>query len=402
MRRLRIAHVLLQCPLLTLPLLGGVKPAAEDLYLIQGCSVGDGPKTYAASLYEAEGDEIRLVRQLISEKDGTAAILAYPEERVVVFILGGFYGRKGGMPIPVLDMDRPDRLRTLGVQTEKDETVADFNLVLPASGKLKLLFRFNRGSKMAGYSAVELDSGKQVPATVADYADVLLCGAEGVGLYFDILRITFFDGHLLKGRTFLNLPKLTDEKWSGRIAVSLAFRNPQFTALVRERPVSELLTRESAEVWINVTGNDDWYRFELPGSVTAFRGFDEWIAGHVVNSRDSDEPPKPPDRVPPPTGRCNPAWLRLNLEDCTAPGVLYLLNTKTRDFITWRTGELDSEVLLVRGREVLYRAGSRLYRAQIQEKEISAPQPLFDSRELIDVHWVFYGPPVDGSCDTSE
>ena len=131
---------------------------------------------------------------------------------------------------------------------------------------------------------------------------------------------------------------------------------------------------------------------KIPGSPLAARPFGIWLAGFVIRVIERDAPPPSPDPSIPGSPNCDPARWRLCRQGCTAPGILYLLNTRTRDLITWKTGESDSEIVLVTDREVLYRVGTRLYRATIGQAAHGPPELVIDSMEVLDLHWAFWGP----------
>jgi hypothetical protein len=100
----------------------------------------------------------------------------------------------------------------------------------------------------------------------------------------------------------------------------------------------------------------------------------------MVNQHDRDEFGPPQD-------------LRFNMFDCYYPGILYLFNVQTRQYIEWNTGQGDSEVLLMEGDTVYYRVNTGIYRTQIKQNgQIAKPVLLLKDERVPDIHWAFSSP----------
>ena len=71
---------------------------------------------------------------------------------------------------------------------------------------------------------------------------------------------------------------------------------------------------------------------------------------------------------------------------------LFLYNTKTGRDYTIRTGDIESEVLLVEDDVVYYRVKNRLYRSAIRQGQAGEPELLGENEALSSVYWAFTGP----------
>jgi len=73
------------------------------------------------------------------------------------------------------------------------------------------------------------------------------------------------------------------------------------------------------------------------------------------------------------------------------PGVLFLIDTNTGYYREIRTGQADSEILLVRDGTVYYRVNSSIFSAPIEGDGIGTGHLLIREDWIPDVHWAFWG-----------
>ena len=78
--------------------------------------------------------------------------------------------------------------------------------------------------------------------------------------------------------------------------------------------------------------------------------------------------------------------------DIYSPGVLLLQNLEDGRKIRVGTGQEDSEILNVRGDEVLYRVNDTIYQAKIVGDKLQAASVLVEDVDVPEIHWVFWGP----------
>jgi hypothetical protein len=72
------------------------------------------------------------------------------------------------------------------------------------------------------------------------------------------------------------------------------------------------------------------------------------------------------------------------------PGLLYLFNVHTKDYIEWDTKQGDSEVLLVQDGYVYYRVNTKILKSVIVDnKQLSEPELLVDDVRVRDIHWAY-------------
>jgi hypothetical protein len=74
------------------------------------------------------------------------------------------------------------------------------------------------------------------------------------------------------------------------------------------------------------------------------------------------------------------------------PGELYLYNTRSHRKYTIKTGQGDSEILLVDGETVYYRVNDSIFKAKIGTTAIGDPIKMVTSDDVQLAHWAFLGP----------
>ena len=157
----------------------------------------------------------------------------------------------------------------------------------------------------------------------------------------------------------------------------------------------------------------EWYQHTFRGNASSVRSFDNgWVAGTI---RDIDrgrlfdwstmqfgdefdfqrESPGYEERVPRFYKRTDGIWGdsfddRKQFFGHYYPGLLFLFNVHTRDYIEWDTKQGDSAVLLVQDGYVYYRVNTRILRsAIIDNKRLSEPKLLIDDERVRDIHWAY-------------
>jgi hypothetical protein len=71
------------------------------------------------------------------------------------------------------------------------------------------------------------------------------------------------------------------------------------------------------------------------------------------------------------------------------PGILHLFDVKTQRHFQIRTGQSDSEVLLIQDGLVYYRSSDRLFRAEISGDQLTGIKQIAQSELIRDAHWGF-------------
>jgi len=75
--------------------------------------------------------------------------------------------------------------------------------------------------------------------------------------------------------------------------------------------------------------------------------------------------------------------------DAIFPGRLHLFDVDTDRSYSITTNQADSEILLVDGNTVYYRASDRLYSATITERGLSPSHLIAKDEAIRDAHWAF-------------
>jgi len=142
--------------------------------------------------------------------------------------------------------------------------------------------------------------------------------------------------------------------------------------------------------WILEKAKKQWHSVTIPGVVSSWRNFGPWLAapvkgkigGSIVGFKDRS----PEDR---PSGQSFD-----NRAVNAQTGELLLYHVPTRKMHRIDTKQADSEILYVDGSTVYYRILDQMFTATIKESGISAPQLVVKDQLMLDVHWLFFGPPV--------
>jgi len=81
------------------------------------------------------------------------------------------------------------------------------------------------------------------------------------------------------------------------------------------------------------------------------------------------------------------------------PGILYLFNTDNLKYIEWKTGQGDSEILLVQDETVYYRVFNAIYKAPIINGEKLGKSELLvrDNSMVPWIHWAFFGKEINAN-----
>jgi hypothetical protein len=155
-----------------------------------------------------------------------------------------------------------------------------------------------------------------------------------------------------------------------------------------------------------------WYDYTFKGNASSIRSYDNgWVTGTVkdmnkgqyfdTRTRSSAEYdfkrviPGYEEREPIFYERADGIWgdcfdERVQTFGTYYPGLLYLFNVHTKDYIEWDTKQGDSEVLLVQDDNVYYRVNTKILKsAIIDNKKLGAPELLIDDVRVRDIHWAY-------------
>ena len=137
-----------------------------------------------------------------------------------------------------------------------------------------------------------------------------------------------------------------------------------------------------------------WLKVPKVSQKFAARGFGSWVAITGAQAKDALLPESAGQEAwaaPRQTARSKGPDIASRMEDSPAayPGLIYLYDARTEKLRTLRTSQGDSEILLVDGATIYYRANDKLYSAAITEKALGEPKLLATDEVIRDVHWAF-------------
>jgi hypothetical protein len=149
--------------------------------------------------------------------------------------------------------------------------------------------------------------------------------------------------------------------------------------------------------------SNTWFKQRIKGNTdNMIRSFNNWMVGTVysdnkifdVKGRLKDKikrvSPGKEKRRKKISKTGMPADYRFDYFGVYSPGILYMLNVKTRDYLEWNTGQGDSEILLVENNEVYYRVNDEIFKAPIiNGKKLGKAQLLIKNEMVPDIHWAF-------------
>jgi hypothetical protein len=158
----------------------------------------------------------------------------------------------------------------------------------------------------------------------------------------------------------------------------------------------------------------EWYRQTFRGNTPSVRSYDNgWVTGTIkdmdkgwyydkstaTRSRETydfkREIPGYEERVPIFYERTDGVWgdcfdERAKYDGIYYPGLLYLFNVHTKDYIEWDTRQGDSEVLLVQDDMVYYRVNTKILKSAIvNNQKLGEPELLIDDVRVRDIHWAY-------------
>jgi hypothetical protein len=148
----------------------------------------------------------------------------------------------------------------------------------------------------------------------------------------------------------------------------------------------------------------EWHRALIPWDVTCVRAFGPWIAAMTAETASPLLLPAGPVAKFTPKKTSGPGALKreeeiilpkLSVEGLFSetslifPGELVLYNAFSRATIKIKTGEADSEVLLVTDAAVFYRVNDVLYRCPLNGSALGESVVLASGDEIVQAHWAF-------------
>jgi hypothetical protein len=142
---------------------------------------------------------------------------------------------------------------------------------------------------------------------------------------------------------------------------------------------------------------DKWFDIELKGNASSVQVWEYWLAGAVVVGTRGNVYFQ--NTLSPGKATRDSVYMECSFDEMAQnygfyrPGILYLFNTDTENYIEWNTGQGDSEILLVQDETVYYRVFDAIYKAPIENGEKLGKSELLvkDNQVVPYIHWAFFG-----------
>jgi hypothetical protein len=392
-----------------------------ELYFLAGTPVDD--YGYPVTLYQAEGGNLRTVREVLPQAEGVRSVRAWGN---VIFLIHPAQIPKA---VTVLHTDDPLRVDEVEINPNypdgfftTSEAVAEpktsvfDELTLASKGQFSpenLEWLSITDGATGASPRIKLDSWGEYSAMRLEGAiggpvrDVSFGGAvAGNNLVFPPAW-----GH----PTVIDSlsPMVRDTITSGeRPVATIVAASRQYLLLVVSRSFEELFSRKSlsssqTNLFLHDRFHDVWRTLQVEGNNSRIRLFDRWLA-ITVEMFNPDRKPSPGqenERGPEAFGddeiagsKGNDGNARLPLvrgalrSENFSPGVLVLQNLGDGRKIRIETGQEDSEILSVHEGTVVYRVNDAVYQARIAADKLQDVVLLAKDEDVPEIHWVFWGP----------
>ncbi len=159
----------------------------------------------------------------------------------------------------------------------------------------------------------------------------------------------------------------------------------------------------ASRLYIRNGSSAKWRILVVPGSQPRVKMIDSWVMGEAASDDLGRESPGASERrryhqrYREEAARNRQREGRLATDQVFGahksyfPGILFLINAATARYFEIRTGQGDSEILLVHQGTVYYRVNDSLFAAPLKEDSIGPSRLLARDDVIPDVHWAFWG-----------
>jgi hypothetical protein len=361
------------------------------------------------------GNPLDTVKLLSIGKEAIREVKYYPEQRKIIIVKNEWLLTNGNHKvIQFLNMDSPIALDSVQLDSLENRYLYSWLFNIKDQGTFFCVQLSNPNLKendlllgidIKNFSIKKLAPEDFVYAEIAGNAGACLLTFDGLGVY-----TSSENGEL-------RIPKTIDIAQRPIFPIQLP---EEYQLHKKERRsiginnsyafVFSLNNSQASEKDLGFTdfavldkSSNSWFKQRIKGNYSgAVRSFDEWIAGTAYSNLNLfDEKGRLKDkikRVSPGKDKRRqkisktgmPADYRFDYFGVYSPGILYMLNVKTRDYLEWNTGQGDSEILLVENNEVYYRVNDEIYKAPILKgKKLGKAHLLIKNEIVPDIHWAF-------------
>jgi hypothetical protein len=368
------------------------------LYFIAGTPTNDGPETYSASLYrlDLKHQQLQLVRELIDRTSGLYSVegdqhgtiaLAFPHVNPTSITIvhpnnPGQVDVVSFLPVGTIVLSSGVSVSTKGIDTSKEI----FPTVVPDKSGQDV-----DPVLIAVAFSPALNSARVNKASITDYKEMVYGGMPG-GPAFNSVKNGSAEANKIEmkyGSQTVTLAELSSEVATALNGKNLAIlgRNSQYMVVCVVQSMDDLTRSSTRDVYIHDRKTNKWSKWIQPGNLSRSRLFGSWLVTTIQQGRDGGERTNAPEQ----SGE--DALTKRQYDSFQGsvsdiPGEIRFYNLKTRQTLSLKTGQEDTEVLGVHLNSVIYRVNNALYGTVINGNDLQESHVLFQGPEVRQVHWM--------------
>ena len=386
----------------------------QNFYLIAGTPIDSGAVNgYPATLYSPQAGKLKELRQLVPGSEGVSSVNAWGGS---IFPTHPLY-HGAARAVSIIHAEEPLRVddvvfnpEAFSVQNSAGLFVLGplIQLSVPGSSGVDEILPVGRDQLLGTmFLAVSTDSNAKVRVkdnAWTEYSSLRREGDAGGPQRAGIFNMSLSGNTLVfppafgHAIVFDQLPPSVAAVAQTTITHSFLIiaASPEYL-LLRCNHVGQEFTSgkvgNSVDMFVHDRVHLRWKTIQIEGNLSRSRLFGSWVAT-VVEMFSAEQKPRPgaeneretaTDRLPSVRqlyayGHAN-GWL---------PGVLVLQNLEDDRKIRIETGQEDSEILSVRGDQVLYRVNDTIYQAVIVGDKLQPASVVVKDDDVPEVHWVFW------------
>ena len=393
----------------------------RHLYLVTGFHFDQGPLKVGSKLLRVDLAErtLKPAADLVDASQGVFSVHADHDRRILAIM-------RSDPPrdVIVLSMDTPDMPRIIPVKFGEPTTFFTPNLIAAPGGGPIILMRSTTGSGPIALTGIDLRAKDPASAqTIRPWEDYRFVRTEGTWAPADFpngesIQLIPQDGGLItRFSRSISQGNLADIDMGISIpgnlsppanqGLFLAVNNDDMFVIDQGKTRGSGPPRPAGIVHLIVYDKRarNWSAVEFDKGGSSVRAFASWI---VINEAEfiygsgpvsivpgkRDSPGKEfRQRILGSQGRIEARLDMLFSEGLLYfPGIMHLYDIKSKKKYTIKTGQGDSEILLVDGATVYYRVNDTLYRNEIGKSALGAPVEILKNTEVQLAHWAFLGP----------
>jgi hypothetical protein len=371
----------------------GAPSTSGQLHLITGSADSKSPEGYTSALFRVTDRGVEKVEDLVTDRGGTDWIATSQELRKAVLV-----PEETAPPVVVVDFAKGAAVKKCRKPDLELAPIRQWLWDTPDRGPVYAEFLGAQVRAMSLDPSVPCERSF-APVTASDARYVTAAGnaAVAAAVSSDYMRVLLRkDGTLSRyfgpgmGEEYFDerVPGTLFDDIAHPIAFVLISNARLFALAIIEdgRPAFGhrlLIFRRSDKTWHRMPALSDDVSYER-----AFGSFITAAAAIRKGSTTEKSAGRAEWRAQPSAAGPSAVALFLN-SPFVFPGRLYLYDAETERVRTIATNQADSEILLVEGGVVYYRASDRLYSATITDKGLSPGRLLATSDVIRDAHWAF-------------